>query len=73
MYWSGVFDEEDEDPPDPPHTILDIFECAGTPPLILASDSCAIPPGVTLDECQEMAFTASLRLLERAFWIRISY
>ena len=65
VHWSGGFDDDDEDPPDPPQTILDIFECAGTPPLILASELCTIPPGITTEECQEMALTASSRLLER--------
>lgn len=64
LHWSGGFDELEDPPPDAPQTILDIFECAGIPPL-LTGGTCKILPGISGEECQEMALTASIRLLER--------
>jgi vacuolar protein sorting-associated protein 51 len=83
-----------EDPPDPPQSVAEIFECAGTAVLMLMNqrqkqedgitDSIAttevldrpatitrmasrveFDPGLTLEECKDMALSACLRLLER--------
>jgi hypothetical protein len=82
-----------EDPPDPPKTVAEIFECAGTPVLMLnhrkqpptgarsaeakadivdrpatitrMASRVEFEPGLTMEECQEMALSACLRLLER--------
>ncbi len=65
---SVAMDEDDGPVPDPPQSIVEIMECAGTPVLILAQQSAAskrLDPGLTTDDCQEMALNASLRFLER--------
>ena len=87
-----------EDPPDPPKTVAEIFECAGTPVLILNHQSekmitsssrtsdgvrkqhdvidrptsitrmasrIDFDPGLSIEECKEMALSACQRLLER--------
>lgn len=74
LHWSGssqLFGHEDDleesDPPDPPQSIVHIFECAGAPVLILQQDKDdhQFKPGLSVEECQEMALAACLRWLER--------
>jgi hypothetical protein len=70
VHWSGASlleEEYDEDKeiPDPPKSILDIFECAGAPILILQSKSSNFEPGLTQEQCQEYSLKACLRWLER--------
>lgn len=62
-----------EDPPDPPENVAGIFECAGTPVLILnhqqqqqqATGQVGLQISLTSDNCQEMSLDACLRLIER--------
>ncbi|CAJ1965247.1 unnamed protein product [Cylindrotheca closterium] len=55
-----------DDIPDGPTTILDIFECAGTPILIWQSKNAQqLTPRLSAEKCQEYALKACLRLLER--------
>eukprot|EP00980_Cylindrotheca_fusiformis_P011237 scaffold2576_cov116-Cylindrotheca_fusiformis.AAC.3 len=74
VHWSGAsllfLEEEDDDDdnteiPDPPTSILDIFECAGAPILILQSESSNFETGLTVEQCQEYSLKACLRWLER--------
>lgn len=70
IHWSGasLMDEEydeDKELPDPPNSILDIFECAGAPILILQSESSNFEPGLTKEQCEEYSLKACLRKLER--------
>lgn len=93
LHWSGNLVDDDLAPPDPPRTVVEILECAGTPILLLskttdisshgevevedgaaadlvsteaASTTLAqFDPGLTEEQCQEMALSASLRFLER--------
>jgi hypothetical protein len=94
LHWSGRLVDDDLAPPDPPRTVAEILECAGTPILLLSKttdtsshgemqlrvqdDAAADPvsteaastlaqfdPGLTEEQCQEMALSASLRFLER--------
>lgn len=75
-------DEEDFGPlPDPPQSIVEIMECAGTFALILnqrqqeqaeedaqegnSNANVSLDPQLTLEDCQSMALSASLRFLER--------
>eukprot|EP00934_Nitzschia_sp_Nitz4_P004783 Nitzschia sp. Nitz4//scaffold85_size83877//79620//82799//NITZ4_005244-RA/size83877-processed-gene-0.145-mRNA-1//-1//CDS//3329559182//4773//frame0 len=51
--------------PDPPQSVADIIECAATPPLMLSQDPPLFNTRVSREDCQEMALTATLRLLER--------
>lgn len=55
--------------PDPPSSILDIFECAGTPILIWQSiaknGSNELTPKLSVQKCQEYALKACLRWSER--------
>jgi len=61
-----------EEPPDPPENVAGIFECAGTPVLILhhqqqqqSHAEGGLQTGLTRDDCQEMSLDACLRLIER--------
>ena len=60
-----------EEPPDPPETVAGIFECAGTPVLILnhqqqqQNATVGFETGLSNDDCQEMSLDACLRLIER--------
>jgi hypothetical protein len=56
-----------EDPPDPAETVAGIFECAGTPVLILdhSSTKVDLKTGLSKEECQEMSLDACLRLIDR--------
>eukprot|EP00531_Pseudo-nitzschia_arenysensis_P000542 CAMPEP_0116132144 /NCGR_PEP_ID=MMETSP0329-20121206/9391_1 /TAXON_ID=697910 /ORGANISM="Pseudo-nitzschia arenysensis, Strain B593" /LENGTH=1063 /DNA_ID=CAMNT_0003626639 /DNA_START=34 /DNA_END=3221 /DNA_ORIENTATION=- len=62
-----------EDPPDPPENVAGIFECAGTPVLILnhqqqqqaSTGQVGLQTSLTSENCQEMSLDACLRLIER--------
>lgn len=60
-------DMDEDNIPDPPTCILDIFECAGTPILIWQSQNFAeqLTPRLTVEKCQEYSLKACLRWLER--------
>eukprot|EP00536_Pseudo-nitzschia_multiseries_P016994 jgi/Psemu1/223392/e_gw1.1329.7.1 len=81
LHWSGNYNGNSyvsasvsgEDTPDPPETVAGIFECAGTPVLILnhqkqadqTAGRGAFDTGLTAEQCQEMSLDACLRLIER--------
>ena len=87
LHWSGdstgllLEDDDTDDIPNPPTTVSDIFECAGTPVLVIAAQEHSneggeaddgspattqrFQPGLTIDQCKENSLSASLRLLER--------
>ena len=67
-----------EEPPDPPENVAGIFECAGTPVLLLnhqqqqqnqnsasSTVQVAFKTGLSNEDCQEMSLDACLRLIER--------
>jgi len=64
------------DAPDPPETVTEIFECAGTPVLILnhqqqnqntssESGQIGLKTSLSNEDCQEMSLDACSRLIER--------
>jgi hypothetical protein len=67
----GMADEDEEwdQPPDPPKTMSEIFECAGTLFLVLPQDDgdtrTTFDSGFSADECKSMSLVAAVRLLER--------
>lgn len=66
----GSTSEEDwEQPPEPPKTMSEIFECAGTLFLLLPQEEnnerTSFDSGFSADECKSMALFAAVRLLER--------
>jgi len=63
-------DQEWEQPPEPPKTMSEIFECAGTLFLFLPrgeedNQRTTFDSGFSADECKSMALFAAIRLLER--------
>eukprot|EP00526_Cylindrotheca_closterium_P001651 CAMPEP_0113631014 /NCGR_PEP_ID=MMETSP0017_2-20120614/16117_1 /TAXON_ID=2856 /ORGANISM="Cylindrotheca closterium" /LENGTH=1073 /DNA_ID=CAMNT_0000541507 /DNA_START=14 /DNA_END=3235 /DNA_ORIENTATION=+ /assembly_acc=CAM_ASM_000147 len=57
---------DEDNIPDPPTSILDIFECAGTPILIWQSKNAEqLTPRLSAEKCKEYALKACLRWLER--------
>ena len=60
-------DDDDEIPPDPPASISEIFECAGTLAMLAREKPAGLDPGITLDRCQTMSLSASIRFLDRLF------
>ena len=84
MHWSahnsllmegdeGMANEDDHaltQPPEPPKTMSEIFECAGTLFLVLpqgeeGNERTTFDSGFSADECKSMALYAAVRLLER--------
>lgn len=63
-------DQDWEQPPEPPKTMSEIFECAGTLFLVLPrgeedNQRTTFDSGFSADECKSMALFAAVRLLER--------
>jgi vacuolar protein sorting-associated protein 51 len=65
---AGSFDslDESENLYEPPKSLADIFECAGTLVLLMKERHIAgLDPGVTLLDCERMSIVAATRLLDR--------
>lgn len=64
---NNLGDDDDGEPPDPPKTVSEIFECAGTLAIIVKEKPAEFDPGVTWESCQKMSLAACTRLLDRLF------
>lgn len=60
-------DDGYEMPPDPPASISEIFECAGTLAMLAREKPAGLDPGITLERCNTMSLSASIRFLDRLF------
>ena len=60
-------DDDGDVPPDPPTSISEIFECAGTLAMLVKEKPAGLDPGITLERCNTMSLSASIRFLDRLF------
>jgi hypothetical protein len=61
--------DDDEVPPDPPKTVSEIFECAGTLAMIVREKPAgfSFDPGLDIESTKLMSMAASTRFLDRVF------